>query len=389
MAIVKRRKKFYFVVYLSRDSNTGKENRYWSEGFDTKKQARSEERKFRTKLEQYDKHGFLIGEKADLNALLDEWFEEHCEMNLKTTTVEGYKSHVSNHVAATLGTMKLAKIKPMHLHKFYNELKRSGRKDGKGGLSPTTIVQIHRILHKCFKYGVLMEYIIRNPADAVEPPKKEIYEPKTADFTEISKYIEVFLGTDYFIPVVLAFELGLRRGEALGLGWEHANLDEGFVDVQRNLVRVKGGYEFTTPKTKNSRRRIKLSEQLIVMLKAHKTEQNYKKELLGLDYVDYDLVCCRANGEPIKPDVMTKAWRRILNKNGIVAIRFHDARHTNGKLLTYYDTHIRMTQDRLGHSDISTTAHYTQTSLEKQNDVAKTLSDVIYSGVLKSRFDGS
>lgn len=377
MAIVKKQSRYYYVVYIGKDSK-GKEVRHWSKGFDTQKEAKVEERKFRTKLDQYDRNGYLIAERADLNSLLDEWFEEHCKMKLKTSTVEGYRTHVDNHIAHTIGFMKLTALKPMHLQKFYNHLLREGRKDGKGGLSATTVIQIHRILHKCLKYGVLMEYLMRNPADAVEPPRKVIYEPETAELEDISDYIEAFAGTDYFIPVVLAFELGLRRGEALGAGWNHVNFEIGFIDVQKNLVRTKDGYEFTTPKTKNSRRKLKLSKELIELLVRHKEEQKRRKELLGSDYMDYDLISCRPNGEPIKPDVMTKAWRRIIKSKDLKYIRLHDARHTNGKLLTYFDTHIRLMQDRLGHSDIRTTAHYTQTNLDKQNPITDIMSAVIY-----------
>ena len=266
----------------------------------------------------------------------------------------------------------------MHIQKFYNELRRSGRKDGSGGLSPTTVRQIHRILRKALQYAIQMQYIDKNPADMVTVPKKGKFKPKVATVPDIPKYINAIVGTDYYIPVILAFELGLRRGEVLGVGWEHIDVEQGTVHICRTFYHEDGEYYFSTPKTENSDRVLLLSKQLMDVLADHKEKQLAFKELLGLDYQDMNLIYTRPNGEPIKPDALTHAWARLIKAADLAHIRFHDIRHTNATLLSQYNTHIRIMQGRLGHTDIRTTAGYTHPNIEMQRSATNALSGVIH-----------
>ena len=54
----------------------------------------------------------------------------------------------------------------------------------------------------------------------------------------------------------VALALGLRRGEALGLGWDDVDLDEGTLRVRVALQRIDGKLQLVEPKTMRSRRRI-------------------------------------------------------------------------------------------------------------------------------------
>ena len=66
-------------------------------------------------------------------------------------------------------------------------------------------------------------------------------------------------------------------------------------------------------------------------------------------------------GGLILPDYITPAWKRLLEKNNMCVIRFHDLRHTCASLLLNKGKHDGITlkdiQVWLGHSDFSTTAN--------------------------------
>jgi integrase len=60
---------------------------------------------------------------------------------------------------------------------------------------------------------------------------------------------------------VLALTTGLRQGELLGLKWEDIDLEAGKLRVRRTLATAKGGPVLTAPKTKSSRRTVRLTQR--------------------------------------------------------------------------------------------------------------------------------
>jgi len=72
---------------------------------------------------------------------------------------------------------------------------------------------------------------------------------------------------------VLAVHTGLRQGELLGLKWGDVDLEAGTLHVRRTLTTSKDGPLLTTPKTKGSRRTVKLSQTALEALRNHLERQ--------------------------------------------------------------------------------------------------------------------
>jgi len=62
-------------------------------------------------------------------------------------------------------------------------------------------------------------------------------------------------------------------------------------------------------------------------------------------------------GNIIKPGYLTNAFSKLLEKNDMRHIRFHDLRHTCASLLLKNGVSMKQIQEWLGHSDFSTTAN--------------------------------
>ena len=116
-------------------------------------------------------------------------------------------------------------------------------------------------------------------------------------------------------------------------------------------------------KTKSSLRALPLNEDLKDrLIEIRKQQGQYQKKFKRsydkkwLDYVMVDEL-----GGLILPDYITPAWKRLLEKNNMRVIRFHDLRHTCASLLLNKGKHDGITlkdiQVWLGHSDFSTTAN--------------------------------
>jgi integrase len=74
----------------------------------------------------------------------------------------------------------------------------------------------------------------------------------------------------------------LRQGELLGLKWDDVDLEAGTLQVRRTLTTAKGGPVLASPKTKGSRRSVKLSQRALSALRSH-LERQLRERLTGRD----------------------------------------------------------------------------------------------------------
>ena len=59
----------------------------------------------------------------------------------------------------------------------------------------------------------------------------------------------------------------------------------------------------------------------------------------------------------ISPNYISSTFPKLLEKNGLRKIRFHDLRHSCASLLLANNVPMKQIQEWLGHSDFSTTAN--------------------------------
>jgi integrase len=77
--------------------------------------------------------------------------------------------------------------------------------------------------------------------------------------------------------------------------------------------------------------------------------------MTGIPLTDNDLVFCNIEGNPLRPNTITRAWNTLASKCGLKVIRLHDARHTHASLMLKQGIHPKVVQERLGHSSIQMT----------------------------------
>jgi hypothetical protein len=110
------------------------------------------------------------------------------------------------------------------------------------------------------------------------------------------------------------------------------------------------------PKSRTSLRTLPLSKPAVEVLRAHRTRWANEKLRLGDRWLnDWDLVFVGPQGEPLHAKNVWREWRRILTAAELPVIRPHDLRHTAGTLLREQGVDIKVIQETLGHSSISTT----------------------------------
>jgi len=124
-----------------------------------------------------------------------------------------------------IGGISLLNVGASHLNSFYADLLKDGRRDGDGGLSPTTVRRVHSTLHKAFADAVRWGRLNRNPADAADPPRNAKTEMAILEPSELRTFVESVRTDRLYAAWVLATTTGMRRGEILGLRWADLDLD--------------------------------------------------------------------------------------------------------------------------------------------------------------------
>lgn len=367
--------KFSITIELPKDTISNKRKRKYYTFNGTRREAE----KFLTeKLRELDTGVLIDNKKIKFSEYLDFWIEEYCVKNLSITTLDGYKQNIEKHIKPILGNIYLDKLTPLHLQNFYSDRLKNGKLNGNGGLSNKTVLTLHRIIHKALEQGVKWQLVIRNVADAVEPPKPKKYKANFLDEQEINILIQKSKNTNLYIPILIAICTGMRRGEVLGLTWNNVDLEKNSIMISQTLYSTSKGLVFSTPKTDSSVRKIAIPQALSKELKKHKTRQLKNKIKYGEEYKNINIVCTSDKGELINPKSFSRDFRKLLKNNNLPLIRFHDLRHTHASLLVKMGTQPKEISNRLGHSNISITMDlYSHIYEATDNEVAKAFNNIL------------
>jgi integrase len=170
---------------------------------------------------------------------------------------------------------------------------------------------------------------------------------------------------------------GARRGEAVGLRWADADLDAAYVRVRRPIVLVRGAVTESTPKTKTGDRLIWLDAETVRILKEHRTAQVKARLAAGESWHDNDLIFCRGDGTPHKPDAVSRRFKRLAALAGLPVIKLHEGRHSAASLARDAAVDPEIRRRTLGHADAAMTAHYTHIEAEAHKAAAEAVAKLV------------
>jgi integrase len=334
------------------------------------------------------------------------WLDTVAPQKASESTIETvYRPRVENWVVPRIGRHRLDRLQPEHLDALYLEL-------ADAGLSPKTILMTHQIISRALKMALRRHHISINVATLVDAPthRESEIEPlpqasARALLAEASKRRNAARWS-------VAFGLGLRQSEALGMRWQYVDLDRRRVHVwqlkrrrfrhgcsnshecgaryhtgrcRKNCTnhdrycpqRTGGEWHFQRPKGDKTRH-VPIPSPLISALRAHKAAQAAERLAAGETWEEWDLVFAGPDGRPINPRRDWAEWKRLLKAAGIRDARPHDARHTAATLLLEQGVDIRVVQEILGHSTLAVTKRYTHVTSKLADDAAESLGKALW-----------
>lgn len=93
----------------------------------------------------------------------------------------------------------------------------------------------------------------------------------------------------------------------------------------------------------------------VAVLREHRKRSIEQRMLVGPDFEDRGLIFHQPDGSCLKPDAVSAAFVRRVNKAGLPALPLKGLRHTWATLALERGIHPRVVQERLGHSTIAIT----------------------------------
>ena len=294
------------------------------------------------------------------------WYENHCKPSIRPTTQKGYEEWIYVHAIPGLGHIPLNKLTQNDLQQFYGRLKKSGRKrftDKYGeGLSDRMVRMCHATCRSALEKAVQDGLIRANPAIGCKLPPKKAREMQVLTREELQRFLIQAKFEGYYEVFLLDLATGLRRGELMALQWDDLNFKTGVLNVNKQVYDVRGQLQISTPKTKNSVRKIVLPPAVVAVLREYK--KTVDSRWMFPSPVKEDC--------PITPGVVRRRLQLILAHAGCKHVRFHDLRHTFATLALENGMDVKTLSAMLGHMSAATTLDiYTHSTSDMQHAAAR------------------
>ena len=263
------------------------------------------------------------------------------EKGLSQNTIDAYRRDLYDF--ASDWDESLAEVDRFYINNYIR-----GLKDRK--LAPSSVIRKVASLRGFFKWATSMNIIQKNPASTLEQPKVPQRLPKVVSIKEIEEILLADMSEIQLVMIELLYSCGLRVSELV-------NLKINDIDMNSKYLRCFG---------KGSKERI-----IPIGGKAIEALNKYLplRELILKKYnLSLKKLLVNDSGRYInRQDVYNfiHSCGKKIHKN----ISPHTLRHSFATHLLENGADLRVVQELLGHSDVSTTQLYTHISKKRLKDV--------------------
>ncbi len=262
------------------------------------------------------------------------------EKGLSQNTIDAYRRDLSD-FAQSIEDIK--SISRMTINSYVRTLRE--RK-----LAPTSVIRKVASLRGFFKWATSSGILDKNPAATLEQPKTPQRLPKVVSVKEIDEMLHNNLTPLEHVIMELLYSCGLRVSELV-------NLKINDIDLSSKYVRCFG---------KGSKERIiPIGEQAKFVIKEFLPTRDFLIKKFGLTTKN---LLIKDNGKFVtRQDIYSFIHNqgKLIHKN----ISPHTLRHSFATHLLENGADLRVVQELLGHSDVSTTQLYTHISKKRLKEV--------------------
>jgi integrase len=375
----------WYAVVDTRDPQTGKRKRKWHSlpHVTGKRQAQTECSRI---VSEMSAGAYVEPSKITLAQFLDRWLK-HIKPNVAPRTHERYEQIAQKNIVPVLGAKTLSKLQPIDISEAYAKLLQSGRRDGKGGLSPRSVHHVHRVLFSALSQAERWKLIVRNPAALLEKrdrPKIERKAVRTIDAATTAAVFDAARERRLFIPLVLASLCGLRRGEITALRWKAVDLDNARLAVIASTEQTDAGAIREKEAKSGKARTVALPAMAVEELRRWRLVQAQELLRLGVRADDDWHVVTQTDGSPLQPRSLTHVVSDFLKEWNVT---LHGLRHSHASHMLASNIHPKIVQERLGHSSIAITMDIYSHLMPNMQGEAAAAVDVALRAAINKRAD--
>lgn len=262
------------------------------------------------------------------------------EKGLSQNTIDAYRRDLSDFAQ---GIEDIKSISRITINSYVRTLRE--RK-----LAPTSVIRKVASLRGFFKWATSSGILDKNPAATLEQPKTPQRLPKVVSVKEIDEMLHNNLTPLEHVIMELLYSCGLRVSELV-------NLKINDIDLSSKYVRCFG---------KGSKERIiPIGEQAKSVVKEFLPTRDFLIKKFGLTTKN---LLIKDNGHFVtRQDIYSFIHNqgKLIHKN----ISPHTLRHSFATHLLENGADLRVVQELLGHSDVSTTQLYTHISKKRLKEV--------------------
>lgn len=299
-----------------------------------------------------------------------QWIESISDCTKESTRVK-YQNLLNNHILPELGEYDIYAIHSDVLETYARQKINTGRLDGMGGLSVSTVQTLLVIIRSILNYSSDGNHIPVCRSNKIRFKKGDI--PLKTMANSRLCILEKYLLANESVKntgILMCLYMGLRIGEICALKWECILLDEGKIYIHRTMQRIqdfsgestkKTKVIITEPKSRSSVRDIPIPGFLLTILKRLASDNMKGFFLTGKE------------NHFIEPRSYQNYYRRILEINQIPYLNFHSLRHTFATRCVEAGVDAKSLSEMLGHSKVNITFdRYVHASLEmKRKNIEK------------------
>lgn len=288
---------------------------------------------------------YLSGkQQKEENMTVGEAVEKYIEIKehvLSPTTIDSYRRKRKNN---------LQSVVDIPLKKLTNQQMQIAVNLDSARLSPKTV----RVAYGLFSAAIKM-FSPEINLKVTLPAKQN----KIKEFPDVQDIIKAIQGTEIELPCMLALWLSLRMSEVRGIRYK--DIYGNVLTVRETVVTVAGEHvQKNQTKTFKSTRQLQLPEYLLSLIESNKPEDSKPDDFI-----------VKMTGQAIY-----KRFVKILEKNHLPHITFHDLRHLNASVMLMLGVPDKYAMERGGWSSNYTLQNvYQHTFSQKRKEIDNQIDD--------------